>query len=147
MNDPKASMKTVFLAEGEKHVLEALRLVLEQQARFEIVGEARSAESLLAHVCKLSPDVILLDWNLPGFHPQRLISTLRECCPSTKLAALSIKPEHEKLAHEFGMDGFISTQISPESFLASLKAILEQLNTQKEKAMNKNHSLEQGESK
>lgn len=139
-------MKKVFLAEGEIHVLEALRLLLEQQSDYEILGEARSAESLLAHVCKLSPDVILLDWNLPGFHPQRLIPTLRECCPSTKLAALSIKPEHEKPAHEFGMDGFISKQISPESLLASLKAILEQLNTQKEIAMNKYHSLEQGES-
>lgn len=128
-------MKTVFLAEGEKHILEALRLVLEQQAGFEIAGEARSAESLLAQVCKLSPDVILLDWNLPGFHPQRLIPTLRECCPSTKLAALSIKPEHEKPAHEFGMDGFISMQLSPESFLASLKAILAQLITQNEKVV------------
>jgi DNA-binding NarL/FixJ family response regulator len=129
MNDTNASKKTVFLAEGEKHVLEALRLVLEQQAGFEIVGEARSAESLLAHVCKLSPDVILLDWNLPGFHPQRLISTLRECCPSAKLTAISVKPEHEKPAHEFGMDGFISMQLSPESFLASLNSILDQLNT------------------
>ncbi|KAA0261148.1 MAG: DNA-binding response regulator [Chloroflexi bacterium] len=147
MNDTKASIKKVFLAEGEKHVLEALRLVLEQQAGYEIVGEARSAESLLAHACKLSPDVILLDWNLPGFHPQRLIPTLRECCPSTKLAAISNKPEHEKPSHEFGMDGFISMQLSPDSFLASLEAILEQLNTPKEKAANKDHSLEQGESK
>lgn len=139
-------MITVFLAEGEKHVQEALRLALEQQAGFEIAGEARSAESLLAHVCRLSPDVILLDWNLPGFHPQRLIPTLRECCPSTKLAALSIKPEHEKPAHEFGMDGFISMQLSPESFLASLKAILAKPNIQTVKVMNENHSLE-GEDK
>lgn len=138
-------MKTVFLAEGENHVLEALRLVLEQQSGFEIVGEARSAESLLAHVCKLSPDMILLDWNLPGFHPQRLISTLRECCPSAKLTAISVKPEHEKPAHKFGMDGFISMQLSPESFLASLNSILEQLNAHN--AMNENHSLEQGEGK
>lgn len=145
MNETKAYIKTVFLAEGEKHVLEALRLVLEQQAGFEIVGEARSAEGLLAHVCKLSPDVILLDWNLPGFHPQRLISTLRECCPSTKLAAVSIKPEHEKPAHEFGADGFISMQLSPEVFLSSLNAILAPLNSQKEKNTNEVHSLRQGE--
>ena len=127
MNDMKASKKAVFLAEGEKHVLEALRLVLEQQAGFEIVGEARSAESLLATVCKLSPDAILLDWSLPGFHPQRLISTLRECCPSAKLVALSVKPEHEKAANEFEMDGFISKQLPPESFLVSLNAIIENM--------------------
>jgi DNA-binding NarL/FixJ family response regulator len=147
MNNTKASTKTVFLAEGEKHVMEALRLALEQQAGYEIVGEARSAESLLVHACKLSPDVILLDWNLPGFHPQRLLPTLRECCPSTKLTAISVKPEHEKSAHEFGADGFISMQLSPEVFLSSLNAILAPLNTQKENVMNEDHSLEQGESK
>lgn len=119
-------MKTVFLAEGERHVLEALHLVLEQQTDFEIIGEARSAESLLAHACKLSPDTILLDWNLPRFHPQRLIPALRECCPVAKLVALSVKPEHENLTREYGMDGFISKQLPPEAFLASLNVILEQ---------------------
>jgi len=125
-------VKTVFLAEGERHVLEALRLVLEQQADVEILGEARSAESLLAHACKLSPDAILLDWNLTGFHPQRLIPTLRDCCPAAKLVALSVKPEHEKAAREYGLDGFISKQVPPESFLASLNTIIEQARTKKE---------------
>lgn len=125
MNKTRTNKKTIFLAEGERHVLEALRLVFEQQTDFEILGEARSAESLLAHACKLSPDAILLDWNLPGFYPQRLIPTLRECCPAAKLVALSVKPEHEKLTREYGLDGFISKQLPPESFLASLNAILE----------------------
>ncbi|MCK7467799.1 MAG: hypothetical protein MZU91_06550 [Desulfosudis oleivorans] len=52
------------------------------------------------------PDAILLDWNLPGFHPQRLIPALRECSPTAILVALSVKPEHEKIAKEYGMDGF-----------------------------------------
>lgn len=125
-------MKTVFLAEGERHVLEALRLVLEQQADYTILGEARSAESLLAHACQISPDVILLDWNLPGFHPQRLIPTLRECCPTAKLVALSVKPEHEKPAREYDLDGFISKQLPPELFLAALNTIMDQSKNKKE---------------
>lgn len=132
MDNKEINVKTVFLAEGERHVLEALRLVLEQQADFMILGEARSAESLLAHACKLSPDAILLDWHLPGFHPQRLIPTLRECCPVAKIVALSVQPEHEKLTREYGLDGFISKQLPPESFLASLNAIIEQAKTKKE---------------
>ncbi len=125
-------MKKVFLAEGEIHVLEALRLLFEQQPDYEILGEARSAEGLLAHACKMSPDTILLDWNLPGFHPQRLIPALRECCPVAKIVALSVQPEHEKLTREYGLDGFISKQLPPESFLASLNAIIEQAKTKRE---------------
>lgn len=117
-------VKTIFLAEGEKHVLEALRLLLEQQKDMIIAGQAHSAESLLAQVCQKAPDMILLDWTLPGLHPQRLIRTLRECCPDARLVAMSVKPEHEKAAQEYGLDGFISKQISGETFASSLKDIL-----------------------
>lgn len=107
------------------HVLEALRLLFEQQPNYEILGEARSAESLLAHACKMSLNAILLDWNLPGFNPQRLIPALRECCPFAKLVGFSVKPEHERAAKEYELDGFLSKQLSPDAFLASLSAILE----------------------
>lgn len=117
-------MKTIFLAESEKHVRESLRLMIEQRAEVKILGEARSVEALLAQVCKLAPDAILFDWTLPGIHHQRLINALHECCPTAKLVALSVKPEHEKAAGEHGMDGFISKQLPAESFMCSLSAIL-----------------------
>ncbi len=129
MNEKKT---TIFLAEGERHVLEALRLVLEQQTDYEIRGETQSAESLLARACQLSPAVILLDWNLPGFNPQRLVPALCECCPSAKLVALSVKPEQEKVIKDYGLDGFLSKQLPPEAFLASLNAILKQSKNKKE---------------
>jgi len=115
--------KTVFIAEGEKHVLKALQLSLANQTDFIIQGEAGHAESLLAQVCAQPPDVILLDWNLPGINPQRLIQTLRKHCPAAVLVATSVKPEHEKYAEDYGMDGFLSKQGSPDEFMEELKAI------------------------
>lgn len=125
-------MKTLFLAEGETHVLAALRLLFEQQADYEVLGEARSAESLLACVCQMAPDAILLDWSLPGFHPQRSIPVLRGCCPAARLVALSVKPEHERIAKDYGMDGFISKQLPPEAFLSALNAVIGQRESKKE---------------
>lgn len=127
-------MKKLFLAEGETHVLDALRLLFEQQADYEVVGEARSAESLLACVCQMSPDAILLDWSLPGFHPQRSIPVLRGCCPAARLVALSVRPEHERIAREYGVDGFISKQLPPEAFLRALNAVIGQHEKEKEKS-------------
>lgn len=113
-------MKTIFLAEGEKHVREALRLMLEHQTDFEIVGEASTAENTLAQVCQLPPDVILLDWNLPGLHPQRLFSALRQCCPETLILATSVKPEQESIAMKFGADAFLLKQLPPDQFVSAL---------------------------
>jgi DNA-binding NarL/FixJ family response regulator len=128
----ESNVKTIFLAEGETHVSEALRLLIEQRTEIKVVGEARSAESLLAQVCHRAPNVILLDWSLPGLHPQRLIRALRECCPAATLVALSVKPEDEKTAKEHGLDGFISKQLSAESFIAALNQIFSRSNNLQE---------------
>lgn len=117
-------MKTIFLAEGEKHVCSALRLQLELQIGFEISGEAGHSEALLAQVCQHPPDVILLDWDLPGLHPQRLLATLREHCPSTQILATSIKPEQEQSTRAYGVDGFLSKLLPPERFMAALQALV-----------------------
>lgn len=125
-------MKTILLAESEKHVLDALRLAIEQRAEMKVAGEARSAESLLAQACQHAPDIILLDWGLPGLHPQRLIRTLRACCPAAILVALSVKPEDEKTVVEHSLDGFISKQLPAESFIATLNQILSRSNNLQE---------------
>lgn len=120
-------MKKVFIAETEKHVLMALILLLEEQGEFSITGSARSAESLLAQVCEQPSDVILLDWNLPGLYPKRLIRTMRECCPEITLIAFSVNPEHENEAKEYGLDGFISKHLSAELFIGSLMDIISEI--------------------
>jgi DNA-binding NarL/FixJ family response regulator len=125
INTLENPVKTIFLAEGERHVLNSLRLLLEEQSELEIVGEAQSAEVLLTKVCKDAPNVILLDWNLPGIHHQRLIKALRDCCPDAKLIIISVKPEDEKIVREYRLDCFIPKQLPPDSFLASLKNMLE----------------------
>ena len=117
-------MISVFVAESENHVRAALSLLIEYQPGMHLAGAVYDTEGLLAQVCRQAPDVILLDWNLPGITPRRLIRTLRECCPGTRLVATSVKPEHEQAAREWGVDGFLSKQIGPESFIAALESAI-----------------------
>ncbi len=116
--------KTIFLADAEKHVRNALRLMLEHQPNFVVMGEAGTAESLLAQACRQQPEVILLDWNLPGLHPQRMLMALSQCCPETIIIATSVKPEHEKIAQEYGLQGFLLKLLPPEKFLSALLEII-----------------------
>jgi DNA-binding NarL/FixJ family response regulator len=116
--------KSVFLAERENHVRQALRLMLEHQNNISVAGEASHAESLLAQVCQQPPDAILLDWFLPGLHPQRMITAIRLHCPNTLILVMSIKPEQKSIVMRFGVDGFLSKQMPPEKFIQSLRNIL-----------------------
>lgn len=115
-------MKTIFVAEGENHVREALCLMLEHQTGFSVVGEAGAAESALAQVCQRPPDIILLDWGIPGFHPQRMLPALRQCCPETLILVTSARPELESVARKFGVDAFLLKQLPPDQFMANLAA-------------------------
>jgi DNA-binding NarL/FixJ family response regulator len=117
-------LTTIFLADGENHVRAALNLLIEYQPEMVISGEAENAENLLAQVCTNPPDVILLDWNLPGIRPQKIVHTLRTFCDKTLVVVVSVKPEHEKAAKELGLDGFISKQLPPELFISTLERII-----------------------
>jgi DNA-binding NarL/FixJ family response regulator len=124
-------MRTIFLAEGQKHVRDALRLMFEHQSDFEIIGEASSAESTLAQVCRKPPDAILLDWGLPGIHPQRLLAALRQCAPTTLILVTSVRQEAETVARQFGVDAFLLKLLPPDQFMADFISALDQITPRK----------------
>lgn len=113
----KTSVKTVLLAEAESHVRQAIRLMIQYQEDLEVMGEVSTAESLLIQVCRQTPDIILLDWNLPSIHHQRLLIAVKECCPEAVVIAMSVRPEAEKAALEMGADAFVLKNLPPEEFI------------------------------
>ena len=119
-------MIRIFIADSENHIRRALKLLIAQDPQFEIVGEASHVESLLAQVCAQPPDAILLDWTLVGIHPQRLLNTLREHCPATRILANSVRPEYEKSAREQGVDAFLSKQLPPDQYFDAMVTALEE---------------------
>jgi DNA-binding NarL/FixJ family response regulator len=112
----------ILLADDNLNVCHALRLLLEQHG-FALVGEAGDAESLLAQVCAAPPDVILLDWELPGLRAQRLIPTLRVYFSNTKVVALSVRSDAEQTALAIGVDAFVSKGNPSDELLAVLHSI------------------------
>jgi DNA-binding NarL/FixJ family response regulator len=118
--DKKISKRSVFVAESESHVREAIRLMIDFQENLEIIGEVNTTESLLIHICRQAPDIILLDWHLPAIHHQRLLDAIKECCPNTVIVAMSIRPEYQQTALEIGADAFLLKNLPPEEFIDTI---------------------------
>jgi len=110
----------ILLADDQAKVRSALRLVLEQQPGFSILGEAVDATGLLDWVKAVCPDLVLLDWELPGLETDSLLSALRARCPHLKVIALSVRPEARRAALEAGVDAFVSKVDPPERLLAAV---------------------------
>jgi two-component system response regulator DesR len=110
----------VLLADDQAKVRSALRLRLEQEPGINVVGEATEADELLAQVGAARPDIVLLDWELPGLPRNDALSALRARCPHLKVIALSGRPEARRAALEAGADAFVSKGDPPEQLLAAV---------------------------
>ena len=110
----------VLLADDQSKVRSALRLLLEQEPELSGVGEATDADELLAQVGTFRPDIVLLDWELPGLQAPDMLSALRALCPYLKVIALSGRPEARQAALAAGADAFVSKGDPPEQLLAAV---------------------------
>ena len=110
----------VLLADDQSKVRSALQLLLEQEPELSVAGEATEADELLAQVGTVCPDIVLLDWELPGLPRHDLLSALRARCPHLKVIALSGRPEARQAALAAGADAFVSKGDPPEQLLAAV---------------------------
>ena len=111
----------VLLADDQSKVRSALRLLLEQQPGIHILGEAVDSTGLLDWVKVTCPDVVLLDWELPGLDMDSQWPTLRELCPCLAVIALSGRAEARQAALDAGVDAFVSKGDPPERLLAAVR--------------------------
>lgn len=111
----------VFLADAELRVREALRLLLVHEPGIEVVGEASTAWGLPAGVRKAAPDLVLLDWELPGPPLADLLPAVRANCRGARVIALSTKTEAEGPALAAGVDAFVGKTDPPEHLLTILR--------------------------
>ena len=114
----------VLLADDQMQVRSAIRLLLEQEPGFQVVGETADATGLLLAATEKAPDLVLLDWELPGLPAAQLLRLLRYERPFLKIIAMSSRPEVAQLALDMGAHAFLSKSEPPEWVLHTLRTFL-----------------------
>lgn len=79
----------VVLADDTKEYRDLLRIILEQDGRFEIVGEAANGEEAVSVTQTERPDAIVLDLAMPVLDGLQAIPLLRQASPETAIVVLS----------------------------------------------------------
>ena len=113
----------ILLADNQPKVRLALRLLLEQEKGIHVVGEAADAEGLFAQIEATCPDLVLLDWDLPGVPMVDLLSALNDTCPALSVIALSWRLEMEHVALDARADAFVGKTDPPEKLLAAISSL------------------------
>ena len=113
----------VLLADERAKERTVLRRLMEQEPELSVVGEATEAQDLLAQAHAVHPDLVLLDWELPGLQGTGLLPDLHcHGCP-LKVVAYSECTEARQEALAAGADAFVSREEPPEWLLITLYAV------------------------
>lgn len=113
----------ILLADEQAKVRFALRVLLEQQPGLEVMGEAVDGQGLLALVDAVSPDVVLVDWKLPGLSGGQLLASLQNGNPDLAIIVLSPRMEARQAALDAGAAAFVCKCDAPQQLLAAISRI------------------------
>ena len=72
-----------------------------------IILEARDADELLSHLGGETLDVMLLDWELPGFKGPLYLPLINAQMPGCKVIAMSGRPEARERSLQLGVRHFV----------------------------------------
>jgi DNA-binding NarL/FixJ family response regulator len=117
----------ILLADNQPKVRFALRVLLVSMSDISVVGEVTDADELVSQIDSTNPDMVILDWQLPGLREIGSILALRKARPDLFVIALSGRPELEQAALDAGADYFVSKIDPPDRLLATVSIFQKQL--------------------
>jgi DNA-binding NarL/FixJ family response regulator len=116
-------MMRILIAARQALTRSALGLLLQKGQGWEVVGEAADSDELLAEVRSTHPEVVLLEWDLPGLSTADLLATVRGVNSRLAVVVLSGRPEVEPAVRAAGADAFFDLGDPPQRFVATLQAL------------------------
>lgn len=113
----------ILLADRRSRVRYALRVLLQQQPGWRVVGEAGDSVEMHDQAQALYPDLVLVDLDLPGLEGTDWLPRLRRSCPGVRVVALSEQLEEAPEGSAWVTDAYASKVNPPERLLAVIRSL------------------------
>jgi DNA-binding NarL/FixJ family response regulator len=102
------------------------RRSLKNAPGLKVWGAASAPTFALQSILRLKPELVLVDYDLPGERALKLIKALRSVDPSVKLLVLSARKEalHAARAMRSGADGYIVKEEDADEIVCAVRDVL-----------------------
>jgi two-component system response regulator NreC len=116
---------TILLADDHAIFRAGLKLLLESQPDFAVIGEAASGQEAIAAARALQPDLVLMDVAMPGINGFEATRRIRADSPKTQVLALTM---HENEQYFFqmlqaGAAGYVIKGAPPEELIDAIRSV------------------------
>jgi two-component system response regulator FimZ (fimbrial Z protein)/two-component system response regulator EvgA len=118
----------IILADHQATTLQALKVLLNQDPEFDLVGEAEDTQGLLALSDQVKADLILFDNGLPGDPIGGVITRLHALKPRPIIVVMSREWDCSNALLAAGADAFVSKGDEPDWLLDKLHRYAKQIN-------------------
>lgn len=98
VSESRSALVRILVVDDNPAVRRYLRAILEQRSAWRICGEARNGEETLQRVQDSVPDLILLDFQLPGQNGLEIAREIRRLRPATPILMVTIHMSNQLAA-------------------------------------------------
>ena len=116
---------------------QGLRDVLETDDKLSVIGEAADGEVAIELSYQISPDVVLMDINLPTINGLQATKKLKGILPDVAVIVITGYDDAEQVFHAFraGASAYCPKDITPEALIKTIYAVRDGLYVVGEKTM------------
>ncbi len=114
----------ILIADHHPAVRLAISGFLRSQSNLDVVGGVDNGLDLMAQVEAIRPDLMLLDWDLPGESTADLVFAVRNLKCQPRVIVLSVRQELAGAALDAGADAFVYKGDGPKRLLTAIHSVL-----------------------
>jgi DNA-binding NarL/FixJ family response regulator len=115
----------LLLVDDQQLIRMGMRMVLEAQAEFDVVGEAGDGREAIAAAERLKPDVILMDVRMPGMDGIEATRAIVASNPASRIIILTTfdLDEYAFAGLHAGASGFLLKDAQPAELATAIRAV------------------------
>ncbi|GAB3033529.1 UvrY/SirA/GacA family response regulator transcription factor [Bowmanella dokdonensis] len=115
-------MIKILLVDDHDLVRTGIRLILDSEKSFQVIGEADSGEQAIKFCRGQEPDIVMMDMNMPGMGGLEATKKILRYNPEVKVVFLSMYKENPIPAKvmQLGAWGFITKDAEPKEMIRAI---------------------------
>jgi len=116
----------VFIADDHQLFCDGIKYILSESERFTVIGEASNGKELLEKMERVTPDIILLDINMPIMNGIEAAREILKTNPNQAILVLSMydSEEYYNAFIDMGVRGFLLKDSSNHELITAMEKII-----------------------